>query len=52
MEKKYEVFVMNERIASDMRLDIALCLIRGWILENSDPDVDVRIKEMEKSKSA
>lgn len=46
-EKKYEVYDGSSRLASDMDLDTAFCLIKGYIRTYFNQQVRITIKEMD-----
>lgn len=46
-EKKYEVYEGSTKIASDMELDIALCLIKGYINTYFAQPTNLTIKRMD-----
>lgn len=45
-EKKYEVYDGSTRLASDMDLDVAFCLIKGYIDTYVNQLLNISIREM------
>lgn len=46
VEKKYEVYDGSTRLASDMNLDVAFCLIKGYVDTYFNQPLNISIKEM------
>ena len=46
-EKKYEVYDGTALLASDMDLDTAFCLIKGYVDTYFNQKLNITIKEME-----
>lgn len=47
-EKKYEVYDGSTKLGSDMDLDVAFCLIKGYICTYFNQPIEITIKEMER----
>lgn len=46
-EKRYEVYDGSTRLASDMNLDAAFCLIKGYVDTYFNQPLEITIKEVE-----
>ena len=44
-KKKFNVYDGTTRIASDMELDVALCLIKGYLETYSNDKIDIGIQQ-------
>lgn len=47
-EKKYEVYDGSARLASDMDLDAAFCLVKGFVDTYFNQPLNISIKEMDR----
>ena len=47
-EKRYEVYDGSIKLASDMNLDAAFCLIKGYVDTYFNQPLEITIKEMER----
>lgn len=47
IEKKYEVYDGSTQLASDMDLDTAFCLIKGYVETYFNQPLKITIKEMD-----
>ena len=45
-EKKYEVYDGSTKLASDMDLDAAFCLIKGYVNTYFNQPLEITIREM------
>lgn len=47
-EKRYEVYDGSTKLASDMDLDAAFCLIKGYVDTYFNQPLEITIKEMKR----
>ena len=47
-EKRYEVYDGSTKLASDMDLNAAFCLIKGYVDTYFNQSLEITIKEMER----
>lgn len=49
-EKRYEVYDGSTKLASDIDLDVAFCLIKGYVDTYFNQPLEITIKEMKHCK--
>lgn len=47
-EKRYEVYDGSTKLASDMNLDAAFCLIKGYVNTYFNQPLEITIKEIKR----